>query len=447
MRAVLLADIPPGHASLTRLGALVARELEVAGYDACDVFELSSTKLAFCQGEFDCWVKTPGRCGSKDAETAIVQAAHDADALVFLDAVTFGGHGHVLKTAVDRLLCLLEPFFTTRHALTHHEMRYAKQQRLFAIGWLPTPDAAVTSTFTALTDANAVNYLAPECGAVVVDDQHESDWQTAIREMFAHPVVPGAAITGRAELTSALMEAAAADAHAAAGPVRRVSMLVGSPKARGTSASEGIARALASRFAAHGIETRMHFATEFVHDRQPARDAAADLASSDLFFLVTPLYVDAFPSLTTHALELVARECGSATHDGPRCFAMLINCGFPEAEQTRTAMRMARHFADQAGYIWAGGLPFGGGGVVTPTTSLDMATGPVTPLVKAIDRAVPALVANGTIPLDAITTIASSVMPDVFYRLFADLGWRWQVHKHGLPQRALRARPLDQEAG
>jgi len=445
MRAVLLAAVPPGHASLERLGALVASELLAAGYDTCDTFDLTATTLAFCQGEFDCWVKTPGRCRSHDAETAIVQAVHDADALVFLDAVTFGGHGHVLKTAIDRLLCLLEPFFTTRQALTHHAPRYDTQQQLLAIGWLPGPDAALASTFAALADANAVNYLSPSYGAVVVDAEHEADWASSIRQMLARPLVPGASIKGRDDLTQTLFDLSAADRRSAAmGRVRRVSMLVGSPKAKGTSASETIAKALARRFALLDVQTRTHIATEFVHNRPPARAAAEDLASCDLFFLVTPLYVDAFPSLTTHALELVADACARSTHAGPRRVAMLINCGFPEAEQTRVAMRMARHFADAAGYVWAGGLPFGGGGVVTPGSPLDTPTGPVTHLVRALDLAVQTLVSTGVIPSEAIATIATSSMPDALYRLFADMGWRWQAYQHGLPQRELHARPLDE---
>ena len=57
-----------------RLRAILERELAIAGYDACDSFELSSTPLAFCQGEFDCWVKTPDAAVQRDAEQAIVQA-------------------------------------------------------------------------------------------------------------------------------------------------------------------------------------------------------------------------------------------------------------------------------------------------------------------------------------------------------------------------------------
>ncbi|MGE3841676.1 MAG: NAD(P)H-dependent oxidoreductase [Vicinamibacterales bacterium] len=446
MRAVLLAALPSDQSSTGRLTSVVKQELVHAGYDRCDAFDLTSTPLAFCQGEFDCWAKTPGRCRAQDAETRIVQAVHDADALVFLDAITFGGHGHVLKTAVDRLLCLLEPFFTTRHALTHHTMRYATHQRLFSIGWLPTPDRALAETFAELTDANAVNYLSPACGTAVVDAEHEPEWPTAIRAMFEHTLTPGASITARAGLRRALLAAAAPDPRASeGGRIRRTSLLIGSPKAKGTSASEVLVRAIDARLSSLGVATNIHVATEFVHARASALASAADVVASDLFFLVTPLYVDALPSLTTHALELVAGARAQAGERTPMPrFAMLINCGFPEAEQTRTAMRIARHFADQAGYLWAGGLPLGGGGVITPATVLDKPAGPVTNIVRALDQAVPSLAETGAVSHESIETMATSVLPDIFYRMFGDVGWRWQAHRHGLAQRDLHARPLDQ---
>ena len=39
--------------------------------------------------------------------------------------------------------------------------------------------------------------------------------------------------------------------------------------------------------------------------------------------------------------------------------------------------------------------------------------------------------------------MATSPMPDAVYRLIGDFGWRYQAHKNGLAQAALRARPLD----
>jgi hypothetical protein len=165
------------------------------------------------------------------------------------------------------------------------------------------------------------------------------------------------------------------------------------------------------------------------------------VAAADLFVLVTPLYVDAFPALATHALEVIAAARSGSP--APAQFAVLVNCGFPEPEHVRTALAIARQFAAAARYDWAGGLPLGGGGAVNPLVSLDAQRGPADHVRSALDLAVPCLARGEAIPCDAIGRMVASPMPDAVYRLIGDLGWRYQVHKNGLSQAALRARPLD----
>lgn len=427
---------------MTQLASTLHAELERAGYEPT-IFDLTTTRLAFCQGEFDCWMKTPGQCRAHDAEADIVAAVHDADALVLVEPVTFGGHGHVIKRAIDRLLCLLEPFFVQRASLTHHAARYDKHPRLFAVGWAADASPDEVTTYGELNDAFAINYFAPACGALVLDDTTRASWGAAIGEMLAHPRAPGEGITGRDALRQALVAAATPDASGGvAAPIERVALLVGSPKIKGTSASEAMARALARRFTAAQVPSEIHFATEFVHDDAHAAERAAKIARCDLFFLVTPLYVDAFPALTTHALELVARARAEAAE--PARFVTLVNCGFPEPEQNRTALRIARHFAARARYTWAGGLPLGGGGMVQPDAALDEAHGPTAGVVRALDLSVAALVAGAPVPEAAIAAITAAMMP-ALARAMVNLLWRWQAHKNGLAQRDLHARPLDAE--
>jgi hypothetical protein len=125
---------------------------------------------------------------------------------------------------------------------------------------------------------------------------------------------------------------------------------------------------LRARLEAQGVTTAIHAATSFLRE-EPARRAARDVAAADLFVLVTPLYMDAFPALATHALELIAdARSGSPA---PALFAALVNCGFPEPEHIRTALVIAKHFAAAARYDWGGGLPLGGGGAVNPLAPLD----------------------------------------------------------------------------
>ena len=245
MSTVVLSAASPELPSVQALSALLMDQLGHAGETDVRLFELATTKLAYCQGEFDCWVKTPGICRAHDAEDAIVRAIHDADTLVMLDAVTFGGHSYTVKRAQDRLICLLAPFFEKRASLTHHDARYAHTASFFALGWMPVADPEATETWRALADANALNMLAPRVGAAVLEDASRAGWSAAMSRLLGSTDVPGSDITGR-DRCERPCSAAATGVPGTPGlaPPRTVAFVVGSAKAKGTSASENLARAL-----------------------------------------------------------------------------------------------------------------------------------------------------------------------------------------------------------
>jgi multimeric flavodoxin WrbA len=440
MATVVLSAASAERPALQALDGVLDGELGRLGETEVRRFCLAALPLAYCQGEFDCWVKTPGVCRARDAEAEIVRAIHDADRVVMVDAVTFGGHSYTMKRAQDRLICLISPFFEKRASLTHHEARYARMPSLFKLGWMPHLDPDTVRTWCELADANAINLMAPHVGAIVVDDAGRPRWGENVRSLLASVAVPGASIAARAPLRQALIAASGASSRVSPAPPRTAALVIGSAKAKGTSLSENLARALRARLEAEGVTTSLHAATSFLRE-DPARRAAREVAAADLFVLVTPLYVDAFPALATHALEVIAAARSGSP--APAQFAVLVNCGFPEPEHVRTALAIARQFAAAARYDWAGGLPLGGGGAVNPLVSLDAQRGPADHVRSALDLAVPCLARGEAIPSDAIGRMVASPMPDAVYRLIGDLGWRYQVHKNGLSQAALRARPLD----
>lgn len=67
-------------------------------------FHLAGYDIGHCMGEFDCFVKTPGRCRIHDEGQEIERAVHDAELVVLVTPLHYGGHAAQLKKAVDRLL-------------------------------------------------------------------------------------------------------------------------------------------------------------------------------------------------------------------------------------------------------------------------------------------------------------------------------------------------------
>jgi hypothetical protein len=442
MTTVILSAASELYPSLQTLQQLLHSELVSSGEEDIRIFELCTTQLAYCQGEFDCWIKTPGVCRAKDAEQEIVQAIHDADQIIYLDKVTFGGHSYEVKRAQDRLICLLMPFFEKRLALTHHRGRYEDPARLYALGWMPTAKPNQVQTWIELADANAVNMLAPHVGAAVVDDSQQATWSETIRTLLSSVELPGSEISTRALLRDALVAVSQPENQPIPSlPITNVALLIGSAKPKGTSASETLARFFANSLQQDGITTEFHFATEFVRTDQRSQKAASAIAHADLFVVFTPLYVDSLPALATHALEMVFQARLQASK--PALFAALINCGFPEPEQTRTAMRIVRHFSKAANYHWAGGLPLGAGGTIQPDGKLEEQHGPAEHAKRSLGQAAKALALGETIPQEALELMMKSPLPDALYRLIGDLGWRYQAHKKGVAQRELKARPLN----
>lgn len=215
----------------------------------------------------------------------------------------------------------------------------------------------------------------------------------------------------------------------------RIVLLIGSAKPTGRSTSEALARHLADRFEKAGAAVSL---IPVNRSRRAAGDERllAAVNGSDLFMLATPLYVDSLPYLVTRALEIVA--AGRERRPNQR-FAALINCGFPEAEQCRTALAILECFARRTGFIWAGGLALGGGASIDgrPLARLG---GMARSLRAALDQAADALVQGEPVPRSAVAQLAKPMMPAALYTAIANVGWRWQAARHGV-HRHLKERP------
>jgi len=388
-------------------------------------------RMAQCLGEFDCWVKTPGVCHTRDEGREIARAVHDADALFIAGPTSFGGYPSEAKKALDRNLGLILPFFVKRSAQTHHTARYARLASLYAALWHPHPTAELQAILERLVARNAINMFAPGHGAVLLG-QDATKWPVALDRLVALARQAGPIVEVHPGHERAVLLEAAAPAVGPADQPSNVVLLVGSARPRGESTSEVLGRRLA------GTAAKVHFVgSELVHD--DGRFAGEALAA-DLLVLATPLYIDSLPFLVTRALEHVAARARHAARK-PR-FAAVINCGFPEAEQCIPAVQIARAFAAEAGMPWAGAIALGGGGMIDgqPLQKLGAFA---EPLRVALDEAAAALRRGEGIPPDAIEKCSRPLVAPWIYRAASNLGWWQQARKHGVRRAQLTARPFD----
>lgn len=404
-------------------------------------FHLAGFDIGHCMGEFDCFVKTPGRCRIHDEGQEIERAVHAAELVVLVTPLRHGGYAAQLKKAVDRLLPLVSPFFRKAGDMTHHAMRYEHRARWAAVALDETPSLERARLFRAFVETNALNFGSPAWGAAVVSGDRAA-WSAAIVGALDTPTPPGNA-SGTPQVARAeLMRAAYAQPAASAFPPRpRVTVLQMSPRPAGVSTSQAIWGHLQPLMDAGAATIDVVTATEFVRGAAAAKAAAQRCAQADLLLVLSPLYWDSLPYPGLLALEHIHTQRRGAGMRPARLLAVM-NSGFPEPEQSRFVFGLLGEFAREAGYTWAGGLAVGGGEAIAGR-ALDRVGGLVRPLRRAFDLGVPALLAGGVLPDAACNAAATQTTPGALYRFFGWCGWHVKRHTQGLSAREVKARPFD----
>lgn len=167
MKAVILDGSRDGDEGLAQVGGALAAELEKLGWGV-QSFRLREMEIHHCVGCFGCWVKTPGECVVRDAGQEIAREAIGGQLLVYLTPVTFGGYSSQLKKAVDRMICLISPFFSLVDGEIHHQKRYERYPALVGLGLVDDGDEEGGQIFCRLVGRNAINLHSPAHAAAVV---------------------------------------------------------------------------------------------------------------------------------------------------------------------------------------------------------------------------------------------------------------------------------------
>lgn len=146
--------------------------LEQEGHHVRTVL-LNSKELKPCRACFGCWLKTPGQCLiSDDGANNIAFQQMNADAVMFISKITYGGFSADIKVYLERSIQNIMPFFVNYQGELHHPMRYKRFPIWIVIGYGHVSDGE-KSTFTRLADRNALNMRPDRRLAVTVGDNEE----------------------------------------------------------------------------------------------------------------------------------------------------------------------------------------------------------------------------------------------------------------------------------
>jgi hypothetical protein len=167
VKATLLNGALPGDSFVDAVGVALQDTLRAEGWTVTP-WTLRDHKIAYCLGCFECWTKTPGLCRIDDTGRDVAANVIGSDLTIYLTPITFGGYSSELKKAVDRIICLISPFFKRIDGEVHHRPRYARYPALLGVGVLPAPHPEQEQIFATLVGRNAINLHAPRHGSAVL---------------------------------------------------------------------------------------------------------------------------------------------------------------------------------------------------------------------------------------------------------------------------------------
>ncbi len=99
--------------------------LRAVGHDT-GVVTLRDKKIRYCLGCFNCWLKTPGICTIKDDAIDITRRYIASDYVILASPLIAGFPSALLKSAMDRNICLVHPHLENIEGEVHHKKRYDK---------------------------------------------------------------------------------------------------------------------------------------------------------------------------------------------------------------------------------------------------------------------------------------------------------------------------------
>jgi multimeric flavodoxin WrbA len=276
---------------------------------------LREMDLRGCNGCWSCWVKTPGECVQADDGPRLRQAIITSDFHLMASPLRMGFPSALLKTALDKSIPLIHPYFVVVNGEAHHRPRYDHYPR---IGLLVQPesstDAADLQIVADIFSRSALNMKSRLEFLVQVD--------RTVEELADR-------ITSRGKKTGVPFAKHLAPVQGQKiSPPARLTVFNGSPRGK-----KGNTPLLLSHFL-RGFEslpgkTSQVYDLNRIHDREIFHTAFGE---AECVFLGFPLYVDAMPGQVKAFIESLE---DFTNRQGNPPLGFLVQSGFPEATHSR----------------------------------------------------------------------------------------------------------------
>jgi multimeric flavodoxin WrbA len=119
---ILNGDMSPGESTFSAYIEMLTEKLKEN--HEVDLYPLHKMDLHYCQGCWNCWWKTPGRCAIHDDAEKILTSVINSDFLIFASPLMAGFTSSALKKITDRFVGLVHPYVILKDGECHHRKRY-----------------------------------------------------------------------------------------------------------------------------------------------------------------------------------------------------------------------------------------------------------------------------------------------------------------------------------
>lgn len=217
---------------------------------------------------------------------------------------------------------------------------------------------------------------------------------------------------------------------------KRAILLIGSPKGKNSS-SASLGAYLLNKIEKYDIAVEtVHLHSEISNEAKRIQ-FLEKIEEADYIILAAPLYVDTLPAKVIKALSLIAEnrkklyvnDIKSAKNQS---FIAVVNCGFPEAEQNKTALKVYEQFAKEAKFKYLGGIAIGMGGAVSGKSLAEMG-GMAKNLIEGLDQAADDIVRDHRLSDSVIEKTSKPLISQKWlYTLIGNFSWRFQGFQNGV---------------
>jgi multimeric flavodoxin WrbA len=98
-----------------------------------ELFYTKQLDIRPCQGEFNCWLKTPGKCHQEDDMQMLHPKLRDASIWVFATPLYVWGVSGPLKNLMDRMIPLIQPYVELHNGHCSHPLREGTKRAKIAL--------------------------------------------------------------------------------------------------------------------------------------------------------------------------------------------------------------------------------------------------------------------------------------------------------------------------